>query len=170
MWKHSWRDKSWSMDAYISPIWYNRYKQLLEAWKKSKPTPQTPTAAASLVIQTLRRYNQEEVEVTCMILPKIYICYSRLNVHKQPLVPLFVPVKSRSLTIWHADTFFRNCWITMIFLFLHPTSPVRNMLIPLVHHRHQCPCPKGSSLCYSHFLWENIDLALGMLEKHSDTM
>lgn len=163
MCKHSWRNKSWSMDAYISPIYYNRYKQLLEAWKESKPTPKTPKAAASLVVQALRKYNRENVEVNCMILPKIHICYIWSNVPRQPLIPLFVPVKSRSLTIWLADTFFRDCWITMIFLSLHPTKL-------LVNHHHQCPCPKGSSLCYAHFLWETIELALGMLEKHSDTM
>ncbi|XP_074573183.1 putative staphylococcal-like nuclease CAN1 [Curcuma longa] len=52
-------DQRVAFSKEVLAIWY---KQLLEAWKKSKPTPKTPTAAASLIVQTLRRYNQEEVE------------------------------------------------------------------------------------------------------------
>lgn len=48
-----------ALSKKVLAIWY---KQLLEAWKESKPTPKTPKAAASLVVQALRKYNRENVE------------------------------------------------------------------------------------------------------------
>ncbi|KAG6513154.1 probable staphylococcal-like nuclease CAN1 [Zingiber officinale] len=52
-------DQRVALSKKVLAIWY---KQLLEAWKESKPTPKTQKAAASLIIQTLSRYNREEVE------------------------------------------------------------------------------------------------------------
>lgn len=40
----------------------NWYKKLSDAWREAKPPPKTPEEAATLIIQTLRRHQKDDVE------------------------------------------------------------------------------------------------------------
>jgi hypothetical protein len=52
-----------------------RYKKLLVAWKKARPTPKTPEEAARFVVQTLKNHQKADVEVpqlpNCIRCPKL---------------------------------------------------------------------------------------------------